>query len=718
VNVLERKMFVQKFQAGGDARLPITVIIEERKKRGLPVSLNDPEVVAQAEALQKGLPVSEIFQDQPFDIRYQANVQSMIDRGVPAQEIQAQFAQMGLPISLYQIQQMGGVSAPTVTQPPSVQDFSEEITQVSTPVRQKPQIGPNQIMVKGNLYDLPPDIVEQLDKGVLGGMDVYPLLNLGYTDDSSVVLGSNIDQIFVDYAKGDEPFGDLGQSDEAFRARLGYGKGTPEFGTGTAVVPEDFGSVAQLIGLKGLDLAKGLVKNIEAQRRYFGGATARDEFLKNPVIRGINLDEGFDLDDLAEKRLTNIPGVSLVKTSEEMTAPSDDIDQSLEELRVSTAEQADIPETIVTAKRIDEEGTPAEISVDMPTDPTKVTQEQIDTDEYGEVVDFNIEEGGRDVGTRDPQEIAGIINEEGKQKEFKKETEKKKEKEEVARPRMSGLGLARFLSSLGAQSKAQNLSDLLSEGAATFAGLELAQAEKERSEQQTFLNKLRELQMEAALDSSTGMLEPTLLKEMNKTRAEVNTTIKEYEGGQSAIDMMNSAIQLFNQAAAEGKNVTGLPGQFSIFVDKFNAFFGIDAPTSTAGKIQNFIDIVKQKNIKDILQESGKTISNVDRDILDRIFGGLDFTTKPDLVLKKLQESRSQLINSNMAKQRSLNQNIDFLRSREFLGRGLQNFDYEQSLVEKILAADPSKIDETIFKNVTTSSRPSEVYDLSGNLKG
>ena len=65
-----------------------------------------------------------------------------------------------------------------------------------------------------------------------------------------------------------------------------------------------------------------------------------------------------------------------------------------------------------------------------------------------------------------------------------------------------------------------------------------------------------------------------------------------------------------------------------------------------------------------------------------------------------------------------LKQNIDFLQSPEFLNRGLQNFDYEQTLVEKILAADPSKIDETIFKDVTTSSRPSEVYDLSGNLKG
>ena len=64
---------------------------------------------------------------------------------------------------------------------------------------------------------------------------------------------------------------------------------------------------------------------------------------------------------------------------------------------------------------------------------------------------------------------------------------------------MSGLGLARFLSSLGAQSKAQNLSDLLSEGAATFAGLELAQAEKERSEQQTFLNKLRELKIRSSI---------------------------------------------------------------------------------------------------------------------------------------------------------------------------------------------------------------------------
>ena len=89
MNVLERKMFVQKFQSGGDARLPITVIIEERKKRGLPVSLNDPEVVAQAKALQSGLPVSEIFQDQPFNPIYEPNVKSMIDRGVPAEQIQA-----------------------------------------------------------------------------------------------------------------------------------------------------------------------------------------------------------------------------------------------------------------------------------------------------------------------------------------------------------------------------------------------------------------------------------------------------------------------------------------------------------------------------------------------------------------------------------------------------------------------------------------------------
>ena len=337
-------------------------------------------------------------------------------------------------------------------------------------------------MVKGQIYDMPPDLKEQLDKGILGGMDVFPSLNLAYTPGSSVVLGSNVDKIFLDYAKGDEPFGDLGVSDEQFRARLGYGKGT---------APEDFGSTAQIGGYGALDLTKDALKQGLGFLKGFQGGKAKAEFLEDPTLLGFDLDADFNIEDLVERRITNIPGASLVQTSEEMTAPSDDIDQSLEELRVSTAEQADIPETIVTAKRIDEEGTPAEISVDMPTDPTTVTQEQIDTDEYGEVVDFDIEEGGRDAGIRDPQEIAGIIDEEGKQKDFKKE--KKKEKEEVARPRMSGLGLARFLSSLGAQSKAQNLSDLLSEGAATFAGLELAQAEKERSEQQTFLNKLREL---------------------------------------------------------------------------------------------------------------------------------------------------------------------------------------------------------------------------------
>ena len=50
------------------------------------------------------------------------------------------------------------------------------------------------------------------------------------------------------------------------------------------------------------------------------------------------------------------------------------------------------------------------------------------------------------------------------------------------------------------------------------------------------------------------MLDTTLLKEMNETRKEVNKTIKEYEGGQSAIDMMNQALKLFKDADAWGKS--------------------------------------------------------------------------------------------------------------------------------------------------------------------
>ena len=57
-------------------------------------------------------------------------------------------------------------------------------------------------------------------------------------------------------------------------------------------------------------------------------------------------------------------------------------------------------------------------------------------------------------------------------------------------------------------------------------------------------------------------------------------------------------------------------------------------------QFEKLMTIVSQKNIKDILNETGKTISNIDRDIVDRIMGKITVFTNPAETLKALQLAR------------------------------------------------------------------------------
>lgn len=729
-------MFVQNFQTGGESlKLPITVILEERAKRGLPKSgLNDPELLEQVRLYESGMSVPQIFGDgAPVQAPYVPLIQAKISRGLSAEQIQNELAGMGMSIPLYQITQLGAQSAPQAPKPqePTVTDFSQDLASISqTRPSVKPKIGSNQIMIKGQTYELPDNLQGLLNEGYLDGTDIYPILNFIYSGNPNAAIGSNVDATLVNWARGDEPtFGDTGETEAEFRARLGYGD--PLGITGRdGLPPEDIGSLAQgsLLGL--YDITKG---GLYGLGRFYsgitGGATGRQAFEEKYGESA----QPYTMEDLALDRLKQIPGVKLVSTTATEKGGIKDFEQDIEELKTEYIPKDD--ESVVIAKRIQgEEPTEeeqekeldetflAELKVQEPTDPTKVTQEKLESDDIADEIDQFAGAGttleyGKDFGPGTGTTLKrAIIGEDGQERIVEEEGIKNIQKDtEPRKAGVSGLGLARFLSSLGAQSEARNLSELLTKGAGTFAALELAQAEKIRAEETKTEAEIAKLIRKAQAENVYGGLDSTLLKEMTKTRGEVSTVIKEYEGAQDAIDMMNQAITLFKDARAKNIPVTGLKGQLSLFIDKFNAFMGIDAPTSLAGKIQNFVTIVSQKNIKDILQESGKTISNVDRDILDKIFGKLDFFTKPDLVLEKFEASRRQLINSNKEKQRSLKEKRSYLESPEFRNRGTLDFDQELGLIERILNADPSKIDPTIFVQESAGVAPNTpVYSLSG----
>ena len=90
-------------------------------------------------------------------------------------------------------------------------------------------------------------------------------------------------------------------------------------------------------------------------------------------------------------------------------------------------------------------------------------------------------------------------------------------------------------------------------------------------------------------------------------------------------------------------------------MDKLKTFLGRDFDTSDATQIQQAINQVKQRSIRDILQESGRTISDLDRQIVDKIFGEIDFFTPPDQIAKKLNKARNDLIDSNREKEKNYN---------------------------------------------------------------
>lgn len=687
--------------------LAINTITRERRRRGLPTGLTNPETIAQAEMLNSGMTVDQIFRDKLSNPIYDPLIQSKVDRGLPASQIQSELAEQGLNVPLYRIQELGGQNvAPTA----EVADFSGDIASISkspaspldsiipvsrdtsfTPPTTKADIGSNRIMVKGNIYELPSNFKELLDKGILDGMQIYPILNLAYSSDPSTTMSRDIDNVLVNWAKGDEPFGKLDVPDDEFRQRLGYGK------EGFLDTPEDFGSFAQIVAYGALDANKtGLRKLIEFGKGLQGGRAVQ-EFKENPVFRGIDLGKDFNVQDLAEFQVQNIPGIKLVGK-----ADRDEITEGIKD--ITTKYQPEADETVVVAKKL----TPPEEPIDpdkidfgvgRPTDPTKVTQKDIDAEEAEVEQGGKINKEGKDVTSSPSPTPAPSPAPDAKKDKLTKDLETKD----------YGRGLARFFSSLGTQSKANTLTDALSGAAATFAATEAARSEKIRQEERDLTKELKKIIAKEQAGGSFGVSD---VFKVNELKTDLNDEIGFYEGGEQAISFMNQAIELFDNAVKNKTAVTGLGGRYNRFVDEVATFFNIPiSELSDATKIDNFIEIVKQRNIKDILNESGKTISNVDRDILDRIFGGLDFTTPPDKQLEKLRASRDSLIINQQTRQRKIGTLNTTLKDPTLRGRGALGVE-NMTLLERVLAADPSN--PLLQFNQTAQSINKPVFNLSG----
>ena len=204
-----------------------------------------------------------------------------------------------------------------------------------------------------------------------------------------------------------------------------------------------------------------------------------------------------------------------------------------------------------------------------------------------------------------------------------------------------GASLADMFQKISAVPNVRNTLDLFQGGAQTYSALNLAEEAEERKDTRAY---------ETAIAKEIAKAKSELNKPLTVTQE--NTILdRSLQIDQNVTDFKNTSqnLALIDQLMdiSQDPNIKGWRGFVGKLTDQTAAFLAAGGETEKsfdelAPRVQfeKLMTIVSQKNIKDILNETGKTISNIDRDIVDRIMGKITSFTDPAETLKSLQLAR------------------------------------------------------------------------------
>tara|TARA_B100001093_G_scaffold407861_1_gene396592 strand:+ start:2579 stop:4036 length:1458 start_codon:yes stop_codon:yes gene_type:complete len=122
-----------------------------------------------------------------------------------------------------------------------------------------------------------------------------------------------------------------------------------------------------------------------------------------------------------------------------------------------------------------------------------------------------------------------------------------------------------------------------------------------------------------------------------KVNQEILGNLNEFEQTERNLSRLEYATGLIDEGA------TGLPGLFgkgwTQFLSLFNANSGKDfSELDSRTQADAILTALRQQDIRNILGESGRTISNLDREIVAEIFGSITITSTPAEIKSKLRE--------------------------------------------------------------------------------
>ena len=181
----------------------------------------------------------------------------------------------------------------------------------------------------------------------------------------------------------------------------------------------------------------------------------------------------------------------------------------------------------------------------------------------------------------------------------------------------------------------------------------------------------------AALKAQEGP--DTSLKKLLRTNAqEMNADFNEVVSGNNTLVTINRVKEI-----VMNEDTSSVAAFVSDINKKVGTFFDMDGQPSRTGK--KFEDLppraraavllnnIKQANIREILGESGKTISNLDRQIIDDLVGNLKAGNNPVEILETLKLTETRVMTNIQGAQDRLLSNFNF---------AIQEGDYGVSLIQ------------------------------------
>lgn len=585
-------------------------------------------------------------------------------------------------------------------------------------------LGPNQIYdtVSGKIYNLDKDFVSDL---FLKGRNLYPILK-----DDTLIKGSNVASALEKFRDQDEPF-DLSKRSFGYLQPRDVGTGLIDAGIATgrffepyvkkgiAGVGEFFGSdylkaadddvSLGILGFKRDEMDSIFPTDQERSRAALERIAGEKNFSNKVKELGVfdkEVSPSFDFrDEDIKSKVSQGDYDSYQKTIEPIFDPyNDPITPMLDELSGKSQALKDRFEEEDLQRPIDPGRPPKPLDIaDFSDDlidikPVDVLKTEIDSKEEmkKKFLPEDIETELVNVDTDLTPGEAAVINEEGKTPTDKEDTDPITKL--AGKPGFFGSdNFLNFIRNVGGELvRTGQFGTGLASGASKAAEERAARELLADQEERKYQREIELAQAKAAADFKPDIMKVKDIAEYNN---QLKKEITDFRGGLAGVGFVDYAIEIIEEAQRDGKAVGGFEGLMAKLVDKGFAFAGQGKEfdeLSADSKVEALTKVVKQKNLQAILGESGRTISDKDREIIERVFGDLSVFEDPNTTLGLLRESRRGLAAANAERYGNIMSNSELLSRQGFEGSRF----YTQLLpsLQSILGIDPFANQSAIAK--------------------